>query len=84
MLETYNIYHQELSAYNPHSNNRVETAVKTIKRMLSPANVKQDLQNDEFVRAITGYRNMPLEHNTLSPNELLFGRTLEIGDIMAI
>ena len=53
--------------------NWVEMAVKKIKWMLSPANVKQDLQNDEFVRAITGYRNTPLEHNTLSPNELLFG-----------
>ena len=76
MLETYNIHHRESSAYNPHSNNRVETAVKTIKRMLAPTNVRQDLQNDEFVRAMTGYRNTPTDHNTLSPNELLFGRTV--------
>ena len=46
MLETYNIHHRESSAYNPHSNNRVETAVKTIKWMLSLANVRQDLQNE--------------------------------------
>ena len=76
MLETYNIHHRESSAYNPHSNNRVETAVKTMKRLLAPVNVRCDLQNDEFVRAITGYRNTPPEHNTLSPNELLFGRTV--------
>ena len=31
MLETYNIHDWEFSAYNPHSNNRVEMTVKTIK-----------------------------------------------------
>ena len=76
MLETYNIHHRESSAYNPHSNNRVEMVVKTIKRMLFPVNVRQNLQNDEFVRAITRYRNTPSEHNTISPNELLFGQTV--------
>ena len=40
MLETYNIHHRESSAYNPHSNNRVETAVKTMKRLLAPVNVR--------------------------------------------
>ena len=39
--------------------------------------MRLNLQNDEFVRAMTGYRNTPPEHNTLSPNELLFGRTVQ-------
>ena len=76
MMKENDIHHRASSAYNPHSNNRAETAVKSMKRLLDEHAVKKDLQNNNFIKAIITYRNTPLERGLPSPNELLFGRNV--------
>ena len=72
MIRDNNIHHRTSSAYNPHSNNRAET----VKRLLTPDAIKNNLDNPDFIRAIIMHRNTPIERGLPSPNELLFGRNV--------
>ena len=74
MMRDNNINHRASSAYNPHSNNRAETGVKSMKRLLDEHAVKNDLQNENFIQAIITHRNTPVGRGLPSPNELVFGR----------
>ena len=74
MMRDNKINHRASSAYNPHSNNRAETGVKSMKRLLDDHAVKNDLQNEDFVQAMITHRNTPLGRGLPSPNELVFGR----------
>jgi hypothetical protein len=70
-------YHKVSSAYNPHSNLRAETAVKTAKRMLTD-NTKNDGSPDwdKISRALMQHRNTPMDGIKFSPAQLLFGRPI--------
>ena len=70
-------YHKVSSAYNPHSNLRAETAVKTAKRMLTD-NTKNDGSPDwdKISRALMQHRNTPMDGINFSPAQLLFGRPI--------
>ena len=66
------------SAYHPHSNLRVETAVKSGKRLLMD-NTKSDGSPDwdRVLRALMQHRNTPDSEYNLSPSQLVFGRPIQ-------
>ena len=70
-------FHKISSSYNPHSNLRAETAVKTAKRLITD-NTKSDGSPilDKYYRAVMQHRNTPLDGIQLSPPQLLFGRPI--------
>ena len=74
MMRDNGINHRASSAYNPHSNNRAETGVKSMKRLLDEHAVRNDLQNEDFIQAMITHRNTPIGRGLPSPNELVFGR----------
>ena len=69
--------HKVSSSYNPHSNLRAETAVKTAKRIITD-NTKSDgsPEWDRICRALLQHRNTPLDGIQFSPAQLLFGRPI--------
>ena len=70
-------YHKVSSAYNPHSNLRAETAVKTAKRLLTDNTGQDGTPNwAKVTRALMQHRNTPLDGIKFSPAQLLFGRPL--------
>ena len=76
-LKVYDVAHRKSSVGNPHSNQRAETAVKSMKRLLREnTNAGGKLDNDRFTRAILQYRNTPQQGMGMSPAMDLFGRQL--------
>ena len=65
------------STYFPHSNLRAETAVKSMKLLIT-ANTSQKgtLDTDEFSAALMQYRNTPDRDTGLSPAQVLYARKL--------
>ena len=61
-LKRWECHHRVLSAYHPHSNLRAETAVKTVKRIIT-GNVAPcgSLNTDSFMAALLQYRNSLIE-----------------------
>ena len=71
------VYHKVSSAYNPHSNLRAETAVKTAKRLLTDNTGQDGSPNwNKISRALMQHRNTPLDGIKFSPAQLLFGRPI--------
>ena len=73
----FGVQHRLSAAYNPHSNQRAEGAVKQAKRI-----IRDHLQGDGtldtsgFVASLLRYRNAPDKDSNLSPAQVLFGRWL--------
>ena len=77
-LHTWGVDHRVSSAYNPHSNLRAETAVKTVKRLISSNTGRSgSLNTDSLVAALLQYRNTPDRDTGLSPAQILFARNLK-------
>ena len=76
-LKSWGVSHRVSSDYNPHSNLRAETAVKSAKRILLD-NTKSDGSPiwDKVCRAVMQHRNTPLNDVKLSPAQLVFGRPI--------
>ena len=77
-LSDYGVRHRVSSVAFPHSNQRAELAVKSMKR-LCRENTNQDgsLDNDRFLRAVMSYRNTPDRDTKRSPAQVIFGRNLK-------
>ena len=76
-LDLWGVRHRVSSAYNPHSNLRAETCVKTIKRLIaSNTGVGGSLDTDALATAMLTYRNTPDRDTGLSPAQVLFARKL--------
>lgn len=76
-LEAWSVRHRVSSAYNPHSNLRAETAVKTIKRLIRDnTGVRGSLDTDKMTMALLAYRNTPDRDTLRSPAQVLFARQL--------
>ena len=71
------VFYRVSSDYNPHSNLRAETAVKSAKRILLD-NTKSDGSPiwDKVCRAVMQHRNTPLNDVKLCPAQLVFGRPI--------
>ena len=76
-FKKYGVRHRVSSVGNPHSNQRAEVGVKSMKRLLrGNTGPLGNLYNDEFARAILQYRKTPQQSTGLSPAMALFGRQL--------
>ena len=77
-LSDYGINHRVSSVAFPHSNQRAELAVKSLKR-LCRENTNRDgsLDSDKFLRAVMTYRNTPDRDTGRSPAQVIFGRQLK-------
>ena len=73
-LKSWGVHHRISSVANPHSNNRAEVGVKTVKRMLM-ANTSPtgSLNIDAFQRAMLIYRNSIDPETKTSPAIIIFG-----------
>ena len=79
-LEDWDVRHRISTAYNPHSNLRAETAVKTVKRLVSQnTGVRGSLDTDALALALLQYRNTPDRDTGRSPAQVLFARKLRDG-----
>ena len=76
-LSEYGVHHRLSSVAFPHSNQRAELAVKSMKRLLRE-NIGLDgkLNTDSFQRAVMQYRNTPDRDTGRSPAQVVFGRQL--------
>ena len=76
-LSDYGVRHRLSSVAFPHSNQRAELAVKSMKRLFR-ANVGCDEKSntDKFQRAVLQYRNTPDRDTGRSPAQVIFGREL--------
>ena len=72
--------HRVATAYNPHSNLRAETAVKTMKRLVTQnTGARGTLDTDALALALLQYRNTPNRDTGPSPAQVLFARKLRDG-----
>ena len=77
LLKRYGVRLRVSSVGNPHSNQRAEVGVKSIRRLLrGNLGPSGGLNNDNFAMAILEYRNTPMQSTGMSPAETLFGRQL--------
>jgi hypothetical protein len=76
-LKTWGVEHRVSSAYNPHSNLRAETAVKSMKRLVAKnTGPSGSLDTDSMAMALLTYRNTPDRDTHRSPAQILYARTL--------
>ena len=76
-LSNYGIKHRLSSVAYPHSNQRAELTVKSMKRLIREnTGADGNLNNDKFLRALMQYRNTPDRDIGLSPAQIIFGRSL--------
>ena len=76
-LARFGVRHRVASAYNPHSNQRAEGAVKAAKRLLEDNTGPQGtLDTNKFLAAQLAYRNRPDPQTNLSSSEVVFGRRI--------
>ena len=76
-LDTWGVRHRVSSAHNPHSNLRAETAVKSMKRLVTQnTGPNGTLHTDNFAMALLQYRNTPDRDTHRSPAQVLYARQL--------
>ena len=82
-LSRFGIKHRVVSAYNPHSNQLAEGAIKAIKRMLRGNKGAQGtLDTNKFLPALLTHRKKADPETTMSSINIIFGR--RIKDLMPI
>ena len=81
LLARLGIKHRVLSAYNSHSNQLAEGAVKAARRLLRDnTGAHGTLDTNKFLAATLAQRNKPDPDSTMSSSEVVFGR--RIKDLM--
>ena len=82
-LDMFGVRRRVSSAYNPHSNQRAEGAVKAAKRLIRD-NVGRGgtLDTDRFLAAMLMHQNTPEADTGMSSSEVVFGRN--IRDLLPI
>lgn len=76
LLNNWGVQHRLCSAYNPHANNRAETAVKTMKRLISGNTGPGGTLTSAFYKALLTYRNAPAPDTKMSPAMCVLGRPI--------
>ena len=76
-LKTWGVRHRISTAYNPHANLRAETAVKSMKRLITEnTGPSGTLNTDALATALLTYRNTPDRDTKRSPAQVLYARKL--------
>jgi transposase InsO family protein len=76
-LKTWGVTHRVSTAYNPRSNLRAETAVKSMKRLIQQnVGPSGSLNTDQLAMALLTYRNTPDRDTHRSPAQVLYARSL--------
>ena len=73
-LANWGVQHRLCSAYNPHANNRAETAVKSMKRLIAGNTGPGGALTSSFHKALLTYRNAPAPDTKMSPAMSVLGR----------
>ena len=74
----FGIRHRVASAYNPHSNQLAEGAVKAAKRMLRDNTGAQGtLDTNKYLAAQLAHRNRPDPETSMSSSDMVFGRRIK-------
>ena len=77
-LKRWGVSHRVSSEYNPHSNLRAESAVKTSKRTLMTSTRSDGSPDwDRVARAFLQHRNTPIKDIGFSPAQLVFGHSIK-------
>lgn len=73
-LKKWGVTQRSSSIYNPHTNMRSETGVKSAKRMLRENILPNgSLDNDKFGMASLQYKNTPIQSLGKSPAQIVYG-----------
>ena len=76
-LTNYGVHHRLSSVAFPHSNQRAELAVKSMKRLLREnVGLNGKLNTDRFQRAVMQYRNTADRDTGRSPTQVIFDKEL--------
>ena len=73
-LDSWGVQHRICSAYTPHSNNRAETGVKSMKRLIAGNTGPGGALKTSFYKALLTYRNSPCPDTRVSPAMCVLGR----------
>lgn len=76
LLQEWGVHHRLTSAYNPHANNRAETGVKSMKRLITGNTDPGGTLTARFAKALLVYRNCPSPDTHMSPAMCLFGHPI--------
>ena len=71
--QQWGFLHKISSPYHPQSNGKIESTVKSMKKIIYTAWNGRFLDHDKFCRALLQYRNTPSNKDRLSPAQKLYG-----------
>ena len=73
----WGFHHQTSTPHYPQSNGRVETAVKSMKRIIRAAWNGRCINEEKLCRALLQYRNTPSKKDGLLPAQKLYGHPIQ-------
>ena len=71
--QQWGFLHKTSSPYHPQSNGKIESTVKSMKRIIPTSWNGRSLDEDKVCRALLQYRNTPSWRDGLSPAQKLYG-----------
>ena len=71
--QQWGFLHKTSSPYHPQSNGKIESTVKSMKKIIRTSWNSRSLNQDKFCRALLQYRNTPSRRDGLSPAQKLYG-----------
>ena len=71
--QQWGFFHKTSSPYHPQSNGKIESTVKSMKKIIYTSWNGRFLDDDKFCRALLQYRNTPSRKDGVSPAQKLFG-----------
>lgn len=71
--QQWGFLHKTSSPYHPQSNGKIESTVKSMKKIISSSWNGHVLNQDKFCHALLQYRNTPSRRDGLSPAQKLYG-----------
>ena len=76
-LHTWGVSHEMSSPHYPQSNGKAESAVKSMKKLISASWTGHSVNWNKLSRALLQYRNTPCRKDGLSPAQKLYGHPIQ-------
>ena len=76
-LHSWGVSHKMSSPHYPQSNGKSESAVKSMKKLISASWTDRTVDRNTLSRALLQYRNTPCRKDGLSPAQKLFGHPVQ-------